>query len=340
MLGYLAFPPPTPGLRLDTNTIPAPAPRDLSPATSQPDSSRAAARATFEEAQRTAAQLRAQTRAAALASEVEWVRAGGTLRDAQGRRDKVRTERIRAELKLQAEERRVRARWDAHERAWGALVASEGGVAFGDIPWPVHGPLPMPPAEGAAGMLGVEAIAGFLFESLGLRGNTVSRRERIRAALLRWHPDKLGGVVERVVPDELELVKDCINAVFHSLKKMQEQERNAPLSLPPSPSLLPHLSPSYLSLSSAGPMGPGRSAHAVWDGVGSGRLRAAVFSRPHVVSELLLLRLALRRERARTSSLLPAPDRGADRPALAGFTTCSHSGIVDLWSGDVLGWTH
>jgi hypothetical protein len=48
-------------------------------------------------------------------SEMEWVRGGRVLRDAQGWRDKARMERICAELKLQEEERIKMGRWKEYD---------------------------------------------------------------------------------------------------------------------------------------------------------------------------------------------------------------------------------
>lgn len=156
-------------------------------------------------------------------SEIEWVRGGGVLRDAQGRRDKARTERIRAELKLQAEEKIKMDRWKEYEERWKALAASDKALAFADIPWPLR----TAPSSRDTDALTLPAISEFLFESLSVRTNTVTKRSRIRSSILRWHPDKSSLVVGRVVAEDVDAVREGIHAVFHCLKRLQDDERDS-----------------------------------------------------------------------------------------------------------------
>lgn len=180
---------------------------------------------------------RERERAEALRSEIEWVRAGGALRDARGRRDPARTAALRREIELKDKEDRLRARWDAYEARWRVLSDSRGrgrsesregrerqddaadGLAFADVPWPVD------PAPADVSDLTRVRIADFLLEPLSIRGNTVTRRERIRASLLRWHPDKVSMLLARVRPIDAERVMEGVYAVFRALKEMQDEER-------------------------------------------------------------------------------------------------------------------
>lgn len=155
-------------------------------------------------------------------SEIEWVRGGGVLRDAQGRRDKARTERIRAELKLQEEEKAKMSRWREYDERWKALAASDKALAFADIPWP----LLTAPSSRDTNAFTLPAISEFLFESLSVRANTVTKKSRIRSSLLRWHPDKSSLVVGRVVAEDVDAVREGIHAVFHCLKRLQDDERD------------------------------------------------------------------------------------------------------------------
>ncbi|KAG2346942.1 hypothetical protein BDR05DRAFT_959166 [Suillus weaverae] len=157
-------------------------------------------------------------------NETEWVRGGGVLRDAQGRRDKARTERIRAELKLQAEEKAKMGRWREYDERWKALAASDEALAFADIPWPLR----TAPSSSSrdANAFTLPAISEFLFESLSVRTNTVTKKSRIRSSILRWHPDKSALVVGRVVAGDVDAVREGIHAVFHCLKRLQDDERD------------------------------------------------------------------------------------------------------------------
>ncbi|KAG1722644.1 uncharacterized protein EDB91DRAFT_203486 [Suillus paluster] len=155
-------------------------------------------------------------------SEIEWVRGGGVLRDAHGRRDKARTERIRAELKLQEEEKQKIARWRDYEERWKALGASDKALSFADIPWPLR----TAPSCQNTDTFTPPAISEFLFESLSVRANTVTRKSRIRSSILRWHPDKSSPVISRVVAEDVDAVREGIHTVFHCLKSLQDNERD------------------------------------------------------------------------------------------------------------------
>jgi hypothetical protein len=100
--------------------------------------------------------VRARELAAARAGELAWVRAGGVLRDAQGRFDKERTAAARAALDRHAAVARAWAIWDAYEERWRALLAArhdpgsgspgmstlslsdDGELGWSDVPWPTE----------------------------------------------------------------------------------------------------------------------------------------------------------------------------------------------------------
>lgn len=165
-------------------------------------------------------------------SETEWVRVGGTLRDTFGRRDTARTQRIRGEIRKSNALRRARARWETYEERWRALCvicagtnAPVGSVRFCDVPWPVRESLM--DVDG----LTTRAVGEFLFESLDVevdrdnRGRT-ARKERIRATLVRWHPDKIALLLSRIIPEDTEMVKEGVYRVFYALRTLQDEERS------------------------------------------------------------------------------------------------------------------
>ncbi|KZT70516.1 hypothetical protein DAEQUDRAFT_725448 [Daedalea quercina L-15889] len=164
----------------------------------------------------------AQERAEALIGEMEWVRAGGSLRDANGRRDKVRTEQLREEIRILDEEARLVKLWDGYEARWRAVLAATDAVTFEDVPWP----LPLTPRT--VDELVPAAIEEFLFGSLRVRRNTVTRRERIRASLLKWHPDKAAALMSRVIREDQAVVREGIHTVFRCLKDMQDAYKPSP----------------------------------------------------------------------------------------------------------------
>ncbi|KAH9926697.1 uncharacterized protein B0H18DRAFT_1005162 [Fomitopsis serialis] len=165
---------------------------------------------------------RAQERAEALIGEMDWVRSGGSLRDANGRLDKVRTEQLREEVRILDEDTRLTKLWDSYETRWRALLATTDPVTFTHIPWP----LPVFPK--AVDELAPAAIEEFLLGPLRVRKNTVTKRERIRASLLRWHPDKISNLLSRVIDEDQAVVREGVHVVFRCLKAMQDSDRRNP----------------------------------------------------------------------------------------------------------------
>lgn len=157
----------------------------------------------------------------ALIGEKHWVRQGGMLRDTNGRRDAKRTEEVRRLVEQEDKERRIRERWTAYEDTWTRLSSSSEPVSFSAVPWP-KAPCPKGPSE----LREHTAIANFLFESLSLPENTTTRKDRLRASLLRWHPDKLSGIIARTVENDRDAVKEGIDAVVISLRTLQAEEKS------------------------------------------------------------------------------------------------------------------
>jgi len=161
----------------------------------------------------------------ALKGDLEWVRSGGVLRDSNGRRDFVRTKRIRDQLDEQERERRALAAWAEYEDRWraslligrksssDALGDQDHGIRFGDVAWPVGKRVDSPD--------GLTAGAVREFVLAPLRGKDSKRKDRIRQLLLRYHPDKTAFLLSRVTEEEKGQVREGINNVFMSLKLLQ-----------------------------------------------------------------------------------------------------------------------
>ncbi|KAL0958173.1 hypothetical protein HGRIS_000336 [Hohenbuehelia grisea] len=213
-LGYFVFAPTT------TNAV-EDSPSSSSPPPSPDLSAEERARREFRErAAQLVAARRAAERAEALKGEFDWVRSGGMLRDAHYRPDKARTEAIRAEIRLQDKEASITREWDGYEAQWHNLLASEGPVRFGDIPWPQA-------RDRADAPLSLEALdaskmAEFLLASLTVRGNKLTRKERVRASWLRWHPDKMTALLTRIIPQDIPAVNAGISVVMTCLKNLQD----------------------------------------------------------------------------------------------------------------------
>ncbi|GJF00113.1 hypothetical protein PsYK624_163920 [Phanerochaete sordida] len=106
-------------------------------------------------------------------------------------------------LKFELYHARVEAAWTTYDALW-AVLADEA-LPFSAIPWPVvetpQGPEDITP----------EAIRELLFSTAHSPGQT--RRERVKRALLRWHPDKFGPRLQRVPKSERKDVQRAVNLV-------------------------------------------------------------------------------------------------------------------------------
>lgn len=165
---------------------------------------------------------RALEAAEALRGEEEWVRSGGTLRDAEGNRDFARTNAIREELKLREIESMLVERWQKYERDWADLQGKgkerdfddDHQVKFEDIPWPVDvGKRVVQLAD-----LTVDGVQDFLLGCLKVRNSKLTKKEIVRASLLRWHPDKMTAILHRVIVEDIDDVKQGISTVMECLQ--------------------------------------------------------------------------------------------------------------------------
>lgn len=126
----------------------------------------------------------------------------------------MRTESIKREIRLQKDEQLAMEQWEAYEGAWRSLLTSTDSITFNTLPWPLQ------KAPSTVHELTPTAISEFLLASLAVRTNSVTRKERIRASFLRWHPDKISSVLNRVVDDDVDAVREGISAVLMCLKDL------------------------------------------------------------------------------------------------------------------------
>ncbi|KAF4563840.1 hypothetical protein EYR36_003083 [Pleurotus pulmonarius] len=233
-LGYFAFlpqsdprPPPTPSAP-NTDPKAATEPAERLDAARTPEACSESDQQDRGASAHTARLEREQ--AEATQGEFDWVRSGGVLRDACGRRDKVRTEAVRAEIRRRDEEDGIMRTWNAYEERWRRLIRpgtgtdQHMGIRFRDIPWPQGAAADKEPGVGTVGTveeLDVESIQRFFLATLRVRTNRMTRKELVRAAWLRWHPDKLVSVLARVVPEDVGMVQEGISLVIVCLKALQ-----------------------------------------------------------------------------------------------------------------------
>lgn len=138
-------------------------------------------------------------------------------------REHVAKERERAPEARKTKPRREdveRRAWDIYESRWNRITSSpntvESSLKFHEIPWPmVHHP------KSAADLTSAH-IATFLFSSHHSGGQ--SRKERVKAALKRWHPDRFGRVLQRIVEADREKAEEAAGVVARCLNDLLEKE--------------------------------------------------------------------------------------------------------------------
>ncbi|KAG9008282.1 hypothetical protein FRB94_013444 [Tulasnella sp. JGI-2019a] len=123
--------------------------------------------------------------------------------------------------------------WLSYEDRWHQLLTSAATPSTSVAPLVLHFstvPWPMINAPTCATDIRTEAIKAFIFSPNAVRltnseGTAKSRRSVLRAAILRWHPDKfLGRFLDLVDESEKESVKEGVEMVIRGLNEIMRME--------------------------------------------------------------------------------------------------------------------
>ncbi|KAG2078869.1 hypothetical protein BDR04DRAFT_6767 [Suillus decipiens] len=135
-------------------------------------------------------------------------------REAEKAKERVMRERARLE-------RAIIDAWNVYELRWVALSAAYDGIVlkFRDIPWPLLIP-PLAPSE-----ITPEGVGAFILSTA--HSPEQSPKERIRAALLRWHPDRFCRVLGRVRESERNAVEEGVGIVVRCLNDLLTKDNKA-----------------------------------------------------------------------------------------------------------------
>ncbi|KAF8633303.1 hypothetical protein AX17_004478 [Amanita inopinata Kibby_2008] len=145
-------------------------------------------------------------------------------RKREAERQRIAEERARVYLERRERERRERVKmekamadaWTKYETKWAAMLASSDAVTFSDLPWPLLNGPDVPESIAPAD------IASFLLSSLHSQSQT--RRERIRGAQLRWHPDRFRRFMNRVTEADKAAVEEGVGIVARCLNDLMSRE--------------------------------------------------------------------------------------------------------------------
>ena len=125
-------------------------------------------------------------------------------------------QKARAEKQKQLERRSQEEAWKAYERRWAAIATGGGQLKFKSVPWPTV------VAPRNVGDITPDAITKFIFSPAHSEG--MSRKERVKSALRRWHPDRFGRVLSRVVEKDKGAVERGVGVVARCLNELLAQE--------------------------------------------------------------------------------------------------------------------
>ncbi|KAH9944728.1 hypothetical protein B0H21DRAFT_450246 [Amylocystis lapponica] len=131
----------------------------------------------------------------------------------QRRREKER-ERAKA-----YREKADREAWSAYEARWTTLMSSTESpkeLTFRTIPWPMFSP--------PTTVEDITPARVVMFVLSPLHSDGQSRKDRIRNALRKWHPDRFGRLLAKVVEEDKVAVEDGVGLVVRCLNNVLERE--------------------------------------------------------------------------------------------------------------------
>jgi len=123
------------------------------------------------------------------------------------------------EMREKVEKQRMAEGWSAYEKRWATIRGSTEKLTFKEIPWPIARTV-----RNAADITS-EAVIAFILSPAHSEG--VSRRDRIRDALRRWHPDRFGRLTSRVIEKDKDGVVNAVNVVARCLTDLMEKENGS-----------------------------------------------------------------------------------------------------------------
>ncbi|CAL1707460.1 unnamed protein product [Somion occarium] len=153
----------------------------------------------------------------------------GTRREAEKHRNihEMRKARDQAKERERLDQEKARLRrkeveskaWEVYETRWNQITSNSDLVEplkFDEIPWPV---LDRPRTVGD---ITPARVTMFLLSSH--HSESQSRKERIKSALRRWHPDRFGRVLAKVRDDDRAKVEEGAGIVVRCLNNLLERE--------------------------------------------------------------------------------------------------------------------
>ncbi|KAI0256120.1 hypothetical protein BJV78DRAFT_440410 [Lactifluus subvellereus] len=190
-------------------------PRNVEPVGQEPDEETAWLKERLRTAQRNAERIQLQEEFDRM--EARW-RERINREERRRRQEHLWTEeqRAREEKEKQLERRRQEEAWKGYERGWTAIQSNGSPLKFKSIPWPTT----LPPRD--IREITPAVITKFILSPAHSKG--IPRKERIKSALRRWHPDRFGRILNRVDERDKGAVERGAGIVARCLNDLLAQE--------------------------------------------------------------------------------------------------------------------
>jgi len=125
--------------------------------------------------------------------------------------------RIEREHNKVAREEAHKEAWRKYEELWAGLNASSEELSFESIPWPMF--------SSPKSVEGISPARVTMFFLSPVHSDGQSRKDRIKAALRRWHPDRFGRVLARVKEDDRTAVEEGAGIIVRCLNNLMERQK-------------------------------------------------------------------------------------------------------------------
>lgn len=149
----------------------------------------------------------------------------------EAERQRIVEERLRVQMEVRERDQKERSRtqkaiadaWQRYENGWEALANSSAPLCFADIPWLTKS-VPMESAD-----ITPSAVVGLLLSPFHSPKQT--RKERIRSAQLRWHPDRFLRLMYRVKEEDRKAVEEGVGIIARCLNDLMSKEKTTTRSV-------------------------------------------------------------------------------------------------------------
>jgi len=107
--------------------------------------------------------------------------------------------------------------WDRYENGWEAIARSAAPLGFEDIPWPTKS-IPTTISDITPSTTVTLLLSPF-------HSQKQTRKERLRSAQLRWHPDRFCKLMGRIRDEDKKAVEEGVGIISRCLNDLMSKEK-------------------------------------------------------------------------------------------------------------------